>query len=416
MRRRPCSRAEARSAPTSTSHDASADSACTSAREDVPTAIGPNTRTRHSPQHHARGVDRVGRAAQLGEPSEGRESQHASPGALGIGHDRRVGGERGLDHVVLRHPGLHQHTPVASSASDDASGAHEQPERLFRGPVARRQQFLIELQERDQARSRPGPRRRGGSTASVPTSTAAGGSARRRGIHFRHRHPRQEGSHLLAHPRDPGPATGEAGAVAVQTDARPLRSAPAADKAGFRLGDRRAADLAFRDLPTLPADERWARPLRFTTQTARAPRSTVAWSAVVRASENKPLPGGSSRTSITSTRGQPLRSNGRAGRAGGPTEASASSVGAGLTSVQRAPARRARSNASSRAFHAGARSSLSASSPSSRTTIALRSGTGASTATLPPTTTHAPARARFQLSVRRASGSFPRVTITSRPA
>ena len=43
MRRRPCSRAGVRSTSASASQSALADSAWTSARDDVPTAIGPNT-------------------------------------------------------------------------------------------------------------------------------------------------------------------------------------------------------------------------------------------------------------------------------------------------------------------------------------------------------------------------------------
>ena len=83
----------------------------------------------------------------------------------------------------------------------------------------------------------------------------------------------------------------------------------------------------------------WARPLRFTTHTARAPRSTVAWSVVVNASENKPLPGGSSRTSITSTRGQPSRVE-RAARARRRTDR-----GLGLERRRRAHERAARPGA-----------------------------------------------------------------------
>ena len=59
-----------------------------------------------------------------------------------------------------------------------------------------------------------------------------------------------------------------------------------------------------------------------------------------------------------------------------------------MTSSTGTASRRARSIATSRACHVGARSSLSASSPSSSTTTAARSGTGAHTAVRPPTTTH----------------------------
>ena len=70
---------------------------------------------------------------------------------------------------------------------------------------------------------------------------------------------------------------------------------------------------------------------------------------------------------------------------------------------RRARRARARSTATSRAFHVGARSSSSASSASSTTTMRARSGTGAHTAVRPPTTTHAPARARSHAAVSSAA-------------
>ena len=110
------------------------------------------------------------------------------------------------------------------------------------------------------------------------------------------------------------------------------------------------------------------------------------------------------------------RACGTGRRSARPSATTASTVGAGVSTRTAAPTRAARSNATSRAFHVGARSSSSASSPSSSTTTAARSGTGAHTALRPPITTHAPARARAQCAVRAASGcSDPRST-TSRPS
>ena len=68
--------------------------------------------------------------------------------------------------------------------------------------------------------------------------------------------------------------------------------------------------------------------------------------------------------------------------------------------MRRAPCRRARSAARSRACQVGDRSSFSASEPSSTTTIAARSGTGASTADRPPRTTQAPRRVRSHARAR----------------
>src|SRR5918995_3119724 len=101
-------------------------------------------------QLRARDVDRLGGATQLREAAEGREPEDASSGEFGVGDDRRVGGERGLDHVVVGDAGLHKQATLAPSASHDARRPHEQPQRLFGGPVARREKLLIELQERSQ--------------------------------------------------------------------------------------------------------------------------------------------------------------------------------------------------------------------------------------------------------------------------
>ncbi len=101
---------------------------------------------------------------------------------------------------------------------------------------------------------------------------------------------------------------------------------------------------------------------------------------------------GSSRPrSTTSTNGQPARSSSIAGRRRrSPTAASPATVGHGDTSSTSAPARRARSTATSRACHVGLRSSCSASSCSSTTTTVARSGHGAHAAARAPITTSTP--------------------------
>ena len=93
------------------------------------------------------------------------------------------------------------------------------------------------------------------------------------------------------------------------------------------------------------------------------------------------------RISTACTRGQPFRCADRSGVRRRSETTSASSDGAGELSTHGIPARRARSMATSRAFHAGVRSSLYAESCSSRTTIDVSPETGASAAVLVPTTT-----------------------------
>ena len=107
--------------------------------------------------------------------------------------------------------------------------------------------------------------------------------------------------------------------------------------------------------------------------------------------------GSSFRRSTISRMGQPARSSLRVGvETRSPAQSSAARVGTGDTSRQGAPARRARSTATSRACQVGARSSCSASSCSSRTTTAPMSGIGAQAAARAPTTTSTPPAAAAQ--------------------
>ena len=82
-------------------------------------------------------------AATGGNRSSARRSASAAddPG--------RVGQQRGLDDLVLGQAGLHQHPPVAPPPADQPAGPHQQGQRLLGGPVARRQQLLVEVEERD---------------------------------------------------------------------------------------------------------------------------------------------------------------------------------------------------------------------------------------------------------------------------
>ncbi len=57
--------------------------------------------------------------------------------------------ERGLDHLVVRQPGLHEHPGPGAPPADETGSAGEQPEGLLRSPVPGCQQLLIEVEERD---------------------------------------------------------------------------------------------------------------------------------------------------------------------------------------------------------------------------------------------------------------------------
>ncbi len=105
--------------------------------------------------------------------------------------------------------------------------------------------------------------------------------------------------------------------------------------------------------------------------------------------------GSSSDRSITSTIGQPARSRARGGRVSGP-HSRAVRVGAGEISNSAAPERRDRSIRTSLACQVGDPSSWSASSCSSITTTAARSGHGAQDAARAPITTSTPPAAAAQ--------------------
>ena len=133
------------------------------------------------------------------------------------------------------------------------------------------------------------------------------------------------------------------------------------------------------------------RPRRFSTHTAGpfASRSAVGERLGEQPRAGRLL------APVDDVRARPTRAPRRraaARRARRPAIASASTVGAGDTTDHDAPARAARSCSTSRACQVGERSSWSASSASSTTIAAARSGTGASAAIRPPTTTQSPAR------------------------
>ena len=201
----------------------------------------------------------------------------------------------------------------------------------------------------------------------------------------------------------PGPDGAERAAVAVQAHRRPRRCRSArSTNAVVAFLDRRAAPLAPGQLAGT-SGTRGAAParVRFSTHTARRAAIDGMAQRVGQRRAEQPVP----RLLVAlvdDLDGRPAAR--RRGRPARPTATSASTRRR-RASARAAPRRRgARARrATSRAFQVGARSSWSASSPSSSTTTAARSGTGAHTAARPPTTTHAPARARSQCAVRTAS-------------
>ncbi len=254
----------------------------------------------------------------------------------------------------------------------------------------------------------------------MPTSTVGRrerGRSRRR---LRHRRPRQERRELLAHPRDPGPATGgsacrgSAGrrAAARVPHRRQTRPASVSATAAPQTSQRASS-------PHMPARRAAGRgPCGSGRTPPGAAVDASRASAAASASVSKPRAG-----RLVAHGRRRRRAANRRARTGGPGAPERPTRGLGLERRRRAHERararrraRARSSATSRACHVGARSSSSASSPSSRTTIA-REVRNRREHRDPATDDDArPGRARFHARgahARRARS--PRVTITSRP-
>ena len=304
--------------------------------------------------------------------------------------------------------GLHQQQP--RGAARRRAPRDEQPEGLLGGVGPRREQLLVELEERDQPDGAPRPvqhrlgadehvaRRRPASSreASVVASTAAtsvrGSSAARSSRTW-------VMPGRTARKRLPWQCRHTSGRTVPQrTQASTV--APEASSRCSTVAPQRSQRASSRQLRQA---SRRARPRRLSTHTARLPGADGAAQRVgQRTLGEQPL----ARLLVTLVDDRRRAASDRdAGSVlGGPTATSASTVGAGVTTRTAAPARRARSSATVRPFQVGARSSSNASSPSSSTTTAARSGTGAHTAVRPPITTHAPARARCQCSVRSRVG------------
>ena len=99
-----------------------------------------------------------------GQHGHRREAQHLPPGPL-RGHEAtRVGVQHGVEHLVAGQAGLHQQPPAAGAAAGQPGGPGQQRQGLLGGPVAGRQQLLVEVEEGHHV-----GRGTWCSTASVPT-------------------------------------------------------------------------------------------------------------------------------------------------------------------------------------------------------------------------------------------------------
>ena len=88
-------------------------------------------------------------ARHCGQRAQRRVAQELAAGQLGVGHPRRIPQQRGLHHLVVGQPGLDEQPPGPPPTTQETTGQHQQGQRLLGRPVPRRQQLLVEVQERD---------------------------------------------------------------------------------------------------------------------------------------------------------------------------------------------------------------------------------------------------------------------------
>ncbi len=170
-----------------------------------------------------------------------------------MGGDARGVGVLGRhDHHVLRVAGLQEQAAAGIAVAEQLRGASDEGEGLLGRSVARRQQLLVELEERDGAhRSAPPVQRCGG--ADDDPRVGEHGVARR---HLAHRLT-DEGLELLAHAPHAGAEVAQRGRAARLAHAGALGTTAAADEDGriAGLAHGGAADLAARDLSTRAAGQ-----------------------------------------------------------------------------------------------------------------------------------------------------------------
>ena len=205
----------------------------------------------------------------LGERTEGRIPELPAAGALGLGDHRRIGPPRRFEDLMIGQAGLHQQPAVAGPGPDPARRAGQERECLLRGAVARREELLVEVQERGEQHrwaGRQPVQHRLRADEDLPAAHHLG-----RRIDFDDLDPRQERRQVFPHPRHPEPQPLEPSRMAMQADDRTLEPATRApQRAVLRLLDERAAPLAPGELVAGHAREE-PRPAAAIQEAHRAP-------------------------------------------------------------------------------------------------------------------------------------------------
>ena len=245
-------------------------------------AIARRTRGARRPSRAPRRRHRTARPAR-------RTAGSRAPGAVRVSASATSAGRPVTSARTTSWSGCASARPAASRAGpagEELRAAGREPVRLRRGAVTRREQLLVEVEERDER----GRRRRSSgrcSTASVPIRMSASPTSRGRGVDVEHLHAREQRRQLLAHTRvTPARSTRKPRRAALVADHRPLGGAVPAQQ--------RVARVAREHAEAAPPVEHAHR------RTAGRSRSASASASV-----SRPAPGGSSRRSTTSVRGQP---------------------------------------------------------------------------------------------------------------
>ncbi len=351
-------------------------------RPSAPWGRGPR---RRSGEGVAEPGDVGGRPRQLGQRGDRREAQRRPPRRFALGQPgpgRRAGPPPGRACSGSRVCSRRRPGPCRgpTSRAARAISAH----RVLGGPEAGGQQLLVEVEEGDQADAWRAPGA-GRPRCHHDTSASRAGRRRSRPRDLRHPGPRTSAVSSSARRVTPG-RSGFSRVAPHSAHTRGRRAAQTRQTSPSPSSlDGRPAHLAAGQRRQVAQASSRARPLRFSTQTTRRPASTGPQALDERRREEAE-PGGSSRRSATSTIGQPARSSLRPGSSTAPplaaAKASASCEGTALESGRDAGTRAAPAS-TSRACQVGARSSFRASSRSSSTTTAVRSGTGAQAAVRP---------------------------------
>ena len=323
-------------------------------------------------------------AANGGSPSS------AAAGPLRLDEPPGIGEQRGLHDLVAGQERLHEQPPAAGPRPDEPGRPHEQRHRLLGGPVARRQQLGVDVEEGDdvgprpRGAARPPCRRRRRPSAGASSSRP---SRRRPAARPPPRAPRAAGSRPgeVGERRRPAHAGTPAGRTVPQRRHTSVPSSASPTAASQR--SQRASDLQLRQARMR------ARPGVLCTHTTV--RSAVAQVGDQRRRDQRRLPRLVA-AAVDDLDDRPAGALVVDRRARQPVADRGQPDDASGTATPAAPARRARrarSTTTSRACHVGLRSSCSASSCSSTTTTAARSGHGAHAATRDPMTTSTPAAA-----------------------